>query len=150
MTLSTFNHSQRCYYLLALSMTLSTFRHSQRPFICTKSHNTSQLPDPTYPAYPAIFFPGLFGPGRVISYALAMPIIWGEVTALTSDPAYPAILFPSRSSPGRAYVSYAIPGNQFLHSPVTLRTWRYCFLAYSVLRELVSYAIPATSSCTHQ
>ena len=66
-----------------------------------------------------------------------MPIIWGKVTALTSDPAYPAILFPGRSGPGRAYVSYAIPGNQFLHSPVTLRTRRYCFLAYSVLGELM-------------
>ena len=63
-TLSTFWHSQRRYYLLAFSTTLSTFRHSQRPLICTKSHNTSQLPDPTYPTVPAILFPGLFGPGR--------------------------------------------------------------------------------------
>ena len=48
-------------------------------------------------------------------------------------------------------VSYAIPGNQFLHSPVTLGPWQYCFLFYPVLREVV-LATPCleTMSCTHQ
>ena len=58
--------------------------------------------------------------------------------ALTSDLTYPAILFPGLFGPGKAYVSYAIPGNQFLHSPVTLRTRRYCFRSHSVLGEVVS------------
>ena len=62
------------------------------------------------------------------------------VPALTSYLAYPAILFPVLFGPGRDYVSYAIPGNQFLHLPlaVTLRTRRYCFLSHSVLGEGVS------------
>ena len=49
------------------------------------------------PAYPAIFYPSLFGPGEVISYA--MP---GEpVPALTSGPAYPAVLYLGLFGPGR-------------------------------------------------
>ena len=68
---------------------------------------------------------------------LAMPCL-ETVPALTSDPVYLAILFPGPSGAVRPYVSYAIPGNQFLYSPVTLCTLRYGFLAYSVLGDLVS------------
>ena len=51
----------------------------------------------------------------------------------------------------RGCVSYAMPRNRLLRSPVTLRTWRSCFLAYLLLGELM-LAMPClgTSSCTHQ
>ena len=29
--------------------------------------------------------------------------------------------------------------NRFLYSPMILRTWRYCFLTHSNLREIISY-----------
>ena len=38
------------------------------------------------------------------------------------------------------YVSYAMPGNHVLHSPVTLPRRRYCFLGYSDLGGVISYA----------
>ena len=51
------------------------------------------------PAYLAISYYSLFGPGEVISYALPE----GPVPALTSNPMYPAILYPSLFGPGRGY-----------------------------------------------
>ena len=41
------------------------------------------------PAYPAIFYPSLFGPIKVISYAIPVE----PVPALTSSPVYPMILY---------------------------------------------------------
>ena len=95
-------------YLQAFPTTLSTFRHSQRHY----------LPS------------GILNVRLFIQKANQLPD--------PTSPMYPAILFLGLSGPGRAYVSYAIPGNQFLHSPATLRTQQYCFLGYSDLKELVS------------
>ena len=46
--------------------------------------------------------------------------------------------------PSYAQLCPAMPclGDRFLHSPVALRTRRYCILVYSVLGEAVSYALP--------
>ena len=68
---------------------------------------------------------------------LAMPCL-ETVPTLTSGPAYPTILFSGLFGPGGAYVSYAIPGNQFLHSPVTLLTCQYRFLSHSDLGRLLA------------
>ena len=46
-------------------------------------------------AYPAIFYPSLFGSEEVISYALPL----GPVPSLTSDPTYLPILYPSSFGP---------------------------------------------------
>ena len=91
-------------YLLVFLTILSTFRHSQHLFICTQSHNTHQLPDPTSTTYPEIWFPGLSGPVKDCLLAFCI-------------------------------------GNWFLHSPVTLRTWRYYFLSLVDLEEGISKRI---------
>ena len=67
-----------------------------------------------------------------------MAMSWRNFTALTSDLAYPSILFPEPFGFGRGcYLVYPME-DRFLHSPVTLRTRRYCFLSHSVLGEVVS------------
>ena len=95
-------------YLQAFSTTLSTFRHSQRHYL----------------------------PSGILNVRLFVHKV-NQLPDPTS-PTYPAILFLGLSGPGRAYVSYAIPGNQFLHSPATLRTQQYCFLSLPDLGEGVS------------
>ena len=80
-----------------------------------------------------------------------MPMSWVKVPALTSDLAYLVILFPELFGPGRGCLLGYSLGNRFLHSPVTLRTRRYCFLRRSDLGEVVSYAyVLGEGSCTHQ
>ena len=70
-----------------------------------------------------------------------MPMSRGKVPALTSDPACPAILFPEAFGPERGCLLGYSLGNRFLHSPVTMRTRRYCFLGYSDLGEVISYTL---------